>query len=76
MIHLLRTSSKTKAYHIATGPEGVEFEAELMACCHCGRQWEYKPGSGKDRAWCNRCKAITCGSKKCDPCTPYNKDGF
>ncbi len=40
-------------------------------CCHCGRHWEYKPGSGRKRGWCRNCHAITCGNTECDPCVHF-----
>ena len=41
-----------------------------LQCPHCGCHFVSIPGSGKRRTWCTHCGAVTCGSKKCDPCIP------
>ncbi len=45
-----------------------------MQCCHCGRHWEYVPGSGAVRSFCTRCHAVTCGNQKCvTECVPIEQ---
>jgi hypothetical protein len=44
---------------------------ETRQCCHCGRHWLYRPGSGTRRGFCMQCTGLTCGDPKCDPCVPY-----
>lgn len=43
-----------------------------MQCKHCGRHWEYVPGSGVQRGWCQRCAGPLCGNKLClEHCLPF-----
>jgi len=42
--------------------------SDTVKCCHCGRQWVWKPGSGKVRGYCMSCANFTCGRLECDPC--------
>ena len=42
-------------------------------CCHCGRVWIPKPGSGITRGFCTRCGARTCGDPACDVCVPLEQ---
>lgn len=48
-------------------------EADTVQCCHCGRHYAVKPGSGKTRGFCMKCMAPTCGSERCDTCIPQEK---
>ena len=41
-----------------------------LQCPHCGGHFVSRPGSGARRAWCPRCKAVTCGEPRCDVCVP------
>jgi len=72
LIHLLRTSRKSKGFEIITGESSVE-EYETICCVHCRHHWRLIPGSGKNRGWCNHCFGPTCGAKQCDTCVPYMK---
>ena len=49
--------------------DGVQV-ASLLQCPHCGSHFESRAGSGKRRAWCMRCAAVTCGALPCDECVP------
>lgn len=44
--------------------------ASTLQCPHCGAHFDSIPGSGKRRAWCTRCHAVTCGAVVCDECVP------
>lgn len=46
---------------------------DTVMCCHCGRHWLVRPGSGKRRGICLNCGGITCGKKKCDKCVPLEQ---
>ena len=46
---------------------------DTAQCCHCGRNWVVKPGSGRKRGLCLRCNGITCGSARCDACVPLEQ---
>lgn len=51
-------------------------EGQTQQCCHCGRHWEVKPGSGTRRGWCVRCGKVTCGARACQTCVPYEEVVF
>jgi hypothetical protein len=38
---------------------------ETLQCVHCGMHWEYKPGSGRKRGFCNFCNGVVCGQDYC-----------
>lgn len=57
---------KVSGYIILDGREA----AETLSCCHCGRAWITRPGSGTRRGFCMCCGKVTCGSKACDVCVP------
>lgn len=44
--------------------------ASTLMCPHCGAHFVSVRGSGKRRAWCIRCSAVTCGELACDECVP------
>lgn len=46
---------------------------DTRQCVHCGRHWLWLKGSGKRRGWCLNCNGITCGTKHCDTCIPFEK---
>ena len=52
------------------GGDGPEQTFDTVQCCHCGKHWVYRPGSGKRRGWCTKCGRVTCGDAMCDPCVP------
>ena len=58
--------------HGACIVEGREV-AHTLQCCHCGKHFISIRGSGKVRGFCLRCKQVTCGDPKCDPCIPFEK---
>jgi hypothetical protein len=49
--------------------DGIQV-ASTLQCPHCGAHFVSIPGSGKRRAWCTRCRAVTCGELPCDQCVP------
>jgi hypothetical protein len=50
--------------------EGREV-GHTLQCCHCGGHFLSVRGSGTKRGFCLRCGQVTCGSKKCDACVPF-----
>lgn len=38
-----------------------------LKCPHCQCHFLSVPGSGKRRAWCQKCMRVTCGRVECDP---------
>ena len=50
--------------------EGGRQIASTLQCPHCGGHFVSVKGSGKRRAFCIRCRAITCGAYACDVCIP------
>lgn len=49
--------------------DGVQV-ASTLRCPHCGAHFESQPGSGKRRAYCMKCRRVTCGNPVCDHCIP------
>jgi len=48
--------------------------ADTLQCCHCGRHWNRKPGSGTVRGFCLKCYGVTCGDEACSiECKPFEK---
>jgi hypothetical protein len=47
--------------------------ADTLQCCHCGAHFVSIRGSGTRRGFCLNCMQVTCGSKRCDPCVPFEK---
>jgi len=59
-------------------PKGTFLEngqevADTHMCCHCGRHWVFRAGSGKRRGWCFNCNSMHCGRKECSSCIPFMK---
>lgn len=48
-------------------------ECDTLQCCHCGKHWIIKPGSGNRRGFCLRCNRPTCGDHRCDKCVPVEQ---
>lgn len=44
-----------------------------LQCPHCGAHFLSVKGSGKRRAFCTKCMAVTCGDRACDACKPFEK---
>ena len=42
-----------------------------MQCCHCGKHWNFVPGSGRQRGFCYHCMQITCGPACPSLLSPY-----
>ena len=55
--------------HGAFISDGQQVASTLM-CPHCGAHFESRPGSGKMRAYCLKCSAVTCGKPECNTCIP------
>jgi len=49
---------------------GPEVSYPTVQCPHCDAHWVYRPGSGKRRMYCTRCRRYTCGQARCDGCVP------
>ena len=48
-------------------------EHDTLQCCHCGRHFIVKHGSGIRRGFCMNCNKVTCGATACSVCVPYEK---
>lgn len=64
------TQRRPGGYAKIVGPNGIQ-EADTQTCVHCNTVFHMVKGSGTRRGYCMRCKAITCGSKRCDTCIPF-----
>ena len=74
MVVILKHSAlKPKGYFEITDLDGAVRQGETLQCCHCAKHWEIRPGSGTERGFCLNCNAVTCGSWRCDPCAPWEK---
>ena len=63
---------KPMGYVSITSPDEPQVERDAYLCCHCQRMVVVVPGSGKQRSWCFRCNAGTCGGKTCSSrCIPW-----
>lgn len=59
---------------IITGEFGAPVERDTKQCCHCGKHWIVKPGSGTIRGFCPQCNDHVCGDPMCtSACYPYEK---
>ena len=59
---------------IITGEFGAPQELATKQCCHCGKHWVTKPGSGAIRGFCPKCDDHVCGDINCvTRCYPYEK---
>lgn len=47
-------------------------EQPTLQCCHCGRHFVPRPGSGQVRGWCLRCNRPVCGPA-CAACVPLEQ---
>lgn len=70
--------NQAHGYSTITEPGVGTIERETRMCCHCGKHWLYDPirsglGLKKDRGFCMKCSALTCGKRDCDPCYPYEE---
>lgn len=61
---------KISGNFIISDDRGIH-EGETMMCCHCGKHWVRQVGSGTDRGFCMKCMQVTCGTKECDDCVPF-----
>ncbi|MGE0289373.1 MAG: hypothetical protein AB7I42_24275 [Bradyrhizobium sp.] len=49
---------------------GNVVEADTLTCCHCGRVWQHRKGSGIARGFCRKCMKPHCGDADCWECYP------
>lgn len=54
------------------GSDKPILEASTLQCCHCGRHWVPRPGSGNTRGFCFKCNRPVCGPK-CAECVPIEQ---
>jgi hypothetical protein len=47
--------------------------ADTLTCVHCDYTWIRIIGSKRKRGWCMSCGGVTCGSRECSTCTPFEK---
>lgn len=59
--------------YISIVGDGPIKEADTLQCCHCGGHWIVRPGSGRRRGYCMRCKAVHCGQPGCWECRPHQE---
>jgi hypothetical protein len=69
---MFRASLRRPAGHVIVCGD-ASFTADTAQCVHCGQHWEYKPGSGEMRGFCQRCMGMTCGGPNCRDCMPMEK---
>lgn len=73
-MHILKhISTRPKGYTFETTLDGQLIEHDTRQCCHCGKHWQIKPGSGEVRGFCRKCKQYTCGKPTCDSCRPQEQ---
>jgi hypothetical protein len=65
-------SAYSRQAHGAVIIDGKEVGTTLQ-CPHCNGHFLSVRGSGHRRTFCARCNAITCGSRACDPCRPFEE---
>lgn len=63
---------KPHGHFAITGPYGEGQEGETLSCCHCGKHWEVRKGSGIDRGFCQNCMGYVCGPN-CYDCIPVEQ---
>ena len=56
---------KPSGYYETYDENGKKIEGEHRQCVHCQYTWEYKPGSGTVRGWCNSCYGFVCAREEC-----------
>ena len=44
-----------------------------LQCCHCGKHWIPRPGSGVERGYCYRCNGYVCGRDCNRDCVPVEQ---
>lgn len=57
---------------VASVESDASMRSGTVQCVHCGAHWEHKPGSGRTRGWCGRCKGFVCGPR-CAKCVPEER---
>lgn len=62
---------RADGYVIITNEFGIPDEYDTKQCCHCGCHFKKIKGHKVLRGYCMKCKTVTCGSKICDTCSPY-----
>lgn len=66
------TTNRPRGWSIVTAPDGQSEECDTDQCCHCGKHWRVRPGSGNVRGYCFNCMGSICGPK-CQECYPLEK---
>jgi len=64
---------RVEGYAIITGEAGEVQEFDTFTCPHCNGVCIIRPGSGKQRGYCNMCGGPTCGRPNCMECVPFLK---
>lgn len=54
------------------GADRPLLEVGTLQCCHCGKHWVPRPGSGTVRGFCRNCMAPVCGPG-CKECVPLEQ---
>lgn len=73
MLHYPR-EGQTAGYTTLAGPDAGMTEGVTLQCAHCGMHWQAQPGSGRQRGWCFKCAAPSCGKRVCESeCVPQEK---
>lgn len=68
------TARRADGNELAFAPGGkTTSEKDMLRCCHCGVFWYVLPGSGRQRGFCMKCGAPTCGAGACRDCNPWRK---
>lgn len=66
------TVSRPNGVTIETQEMGRVTEHDTLQCVHCGKHWQFKPGSGNISGHCYRCNGPICGPK-CKECYPQEQ---
>lgn len=56
---------KPNGYTAFMNAAGKRVEGETRQCVHCGKIWQYAPGSGTERGWCFNCTGFLCAEGPC-----------
>jgi hypothetical protein len=74
---IIKTTQFNDTVHVRN-PHGLVYldgqeVGETLQCCHCGRHFVVRRGSGRIRGWCAIEGKPTCGRPECVPCVPLEK---
>ncbi len=73
MLLRVHTMPSPHGYILEERDDGRITEHDAMQCVHCQRTWKFRPGSGRQRGWCQRCMGVTCGAVGCMTCLHFEK---